>query len=85
MVGRSMGLLKSAAGTCHFCHQKHSVLPRSHSQRRRTYETGFEEMVALSTARDHTFDEKSLRLSLAEVVHRSYGDGSTVKQALEEG
>ena len=41
--------------------------------------------IAAEVARIHTFDEKTLRLSLAEIARRSYGDGSTVNQALEEG
>ena len=36
-------------------------------------------------ARSHAFDEKTLRLSLAEIARNSYGDGTTVNQALEEG
>ena len=44
-------------------------------------------MVSLApqAAASHTFDEKSLQLSLAEIARRSYGDGATVNQALEEG
>ena len=44
-------------------------------------------MVALAAeaARTHSFDEKALRLSLAEIARRSFGDGATVNQALEEG
>ena len=41
--------------------------------------------LAAAAAASHTFDEKSLRLSLAEIARRSYGDGATVNQALEEG
>ena len=40
---------------------------------------------AADAARTHSFDEKSLRLTLAEIAHRSYGDRNTVNQALEEG
>ena len=80
-------LLKSAAGTCRFCGQKAGVLSRDHPGCHRTIDTGFQEMVNLATeaARTHTFDEKTLRLSLAEIARRSYGDGTTVNQALEEG
>ena len=41
--------------------------------------------LAADAARSHDFDEKSLRLSLAEIARNSYGDGSTVNEALEEG
>lgn len=73
-------LLKSAAGTCQFCGQKAGVLARDHSGCRRTFDAGFQEMAALAAeaARTHTFDEKSLRLSLAEIARRSYGDSATV-------
>ena len=42
-------------------------------------------MVALAAeaARTHTLDEKSLRLTLAEIAQHSYG--VTVNEALEEG
>ena len=80
-------LLKSAAGTCRYCGQKAGVLSRSHSQCRRPHDSGFQEMVALAAeaARTHRFDEKSLRLSLAEIARRCHGDGTTANQALEEG
>ena len=42
------------------------------------------ELVA-DAARTHSFDEKTLRLTLAEIAVRSYGDGATVNQAFEEG
>ena len=41
--------------------------------------------LAAEAARTHTFNEKALRLSLAEIARNSYGDGATVNQALEEG
>ena len=80
-------LLRSAAGTCPFCQQKAGILSLEHSQCRRTHRAGWNEMVSLaaSAAASHTFDEQSLRLSLAEIARRSYGDGATVNQALEEG
>ena len=80
-------LLKSAAGTCRYCGQKAGVLSRSHSGCRRTQGAGFQEMVFLAAeaARTHSFDEKILRLSLAEIARRSFGDGATVNRALEEG
>ena len=40
---------------------------------------------AAQAAASHNFDEKTLRISLAEIARRSYGDGATVNQALEEG
>ena len=44
-------------------------------------------MAALATeaALEHTFNEKTQRLTLAEIVGRSYRDGFTVNEALEEG
>ena len=80
-------LLKSAAGTCPFCNEKAGILSRKHPECRRTFDSGFQEMVNLAAdaARTHTFEEKSLRLALAEIARRSYGDGATVNQALEEG
>ena len=41
--------------------------------------------VAAEAARTHVFDEKTLRLTLAEIAGRSHGDGATVNEALEEG
>ena len=80
-------LLKSAAGTCPFCHQKAGILSREHPECRRTHDAGFQEMVNLAAeaARDHSFDEKDLRLTLAGIAQRFHGDGATVNQALEEG
>ena len=80
-------LLKSAAGTCRCWGQKAGVLSRSHSGCRRTFDVGLQEMVSLAAeaARTDRFDEKTLRLSLAEIARRSFGDGATVNQALEEG
>ena len=75
-------LLKSAAGTCPFCHQKAGILSREHPECRRTCQAGWNEMVNLAaqTAASHTFDEKTLRLSLAEIARRSFGDGNTVNR-----
>ena len=80
-------LIQTLAGTCPFCQQKAGILSREHSQCRRTHRAGWNEMVSLaaSAAASHTFDEQSLRLSLAEIARRSYGDGATVNQALEQG
>ena len=80
-------LLKSAAGTCPFCRQKAGILTRQHSECRRTYQAGWNEMVRLTgfAARSHEFNPNSLQVSLAEIARRSYGNGSTVARALEEG
>ncbi len=42
------------------------------------------ELVA-DAVRFHAIHEKTLRLTLAEIAGRSYGDGATVNEALEEG
>ena len=79
--------LKSAAGTCPFCHQKAGILSREHPGCRRAHQAGWKEMVELAAdaAKSHEFNPNSLRVSLAEIARRSYGDGSTFNQALEEG
>ena len=84
---RLSNLLKSVAGTCPFCNHKASILSREHSQCRRTYDAGFQEMITLAAdaARIHTFDEKTLRIALVDIAKRSYGNGTTVNQAPEEG
>ena len=80
-------LLKSAAGTCPHCGQKAGILSREHPECRRTHQAGWNEMLNLAAqaAASRTFDEKSLRLSLAEIARRSYGDDDTISQALEAG
>ena len=80
-------LIQTVTGTCPFCNQKAGILSREHPECRRTYQAGWNEMVQLAAqaAASHTFDEKTLRLSLAEIARRSYGDGTTVNQALEQG
>ena len=80
-------LIKSAAGTCPFCHQKAGILSREHPECRRTFQAGWNEMVRLAwgAARSHEFNANSLQVSLAEIARRSYGDASTVARALEEG
>ena len=80
-------LLKSAAGTCPFCHQKAGIIARTHRDCQETFQSGWTEMVAIAAeaARTHQFDENTLRLTLAEIARRSYGDGATVNEALEEG
>ena len=42
-------LLKSAAGTCPFCHQKAGILSREHPNCRRTHRAGWNKMVHLPT------------------------------------
>ena len=80
-------LLKSAAAPAPSVARRPASSTREHPDCRRTYDTGFQEMVriAAQAARTHSFDEKTLRLSLAEIARRSHGDGATVNQALEEG
>ena len=80
-------LIQTLTGTCPHCGQKAGILSREHPECRRTHQAGWNEMVSLaaSAAASHTFDEQSLRLSLAEIARRSYGDGATVNQALEQG
>ena len=79
--------LKSAAGTCRYCGNKAGVIARDHTECRRTFDASWNRMVGIAAdaARSHDFDEKSLRLSLAEIAHGSHGDGATVNEALEEG
>ena len=80
-------LLKSAAGTCPFCRQKAGILSRKHSECRRTHQAGWNEMVQLTAqaAASHEFHPNSLQVALAEIARRSFGDASTVNQAVEEG
>ena len=72
--------LHALTGTCPFCKQKAGILSREHQGYRRTYQDGWNEMVQLAAqaAASHSFDEKTLRLSLAEIAQRSYGDGNRV-------
>ena len=69
-------LLRSAAGTCPFCHQKAGILSREHPECRRTHQVGWNEMVRLASgaARSHEFNANSLQASLTEIARRSYGD-----------
>ena len=80
-------LLKSAAGTCRHCRRNAGVVARTHLECQEAFDVGWKEMAALAAhaARTHQFDEKTLRLALAEIAHRSYGDGATVNESLEEG
>ena len=80
-------ILKSAAGTYWHCHQRAGIVARAHRDCQETFQAGWTEMVAIATeaVRTHNFDEKTLRLTLAEIASRSYGDGATVNEALEEG
>ena len=84
-------LLKSAAGTCPFCHQKAGILSREHPGCRRTHQASWDEMVELAAhaAKSHEFNPNSLRVSLAEIappvlrgrLHRQPGNG----RGLEKG
>ena len=80
-------LLKSAAGTCPFCHQRAGILSREHPECRRAHQAGWHEMVqfAAQAAGSPHFDESHLRLTLSAVAKISYGNEDTVNQALEEG
>ena len=40
--------------------------------------------LAAQAAASHDFDDKTLRLSLAEIAHRSYEDDTTINQAMDE-
>ena len=79
--------LKTAAGTCPFCHQKAGILSREHPECRRAHRAGWNEMVQLAAqaAGSPDFDEGHLRLTLFAVAKISYGNEDTVNQALEEG
>ena len=80
-------LLSTAAGTCRYRGNKAGVIARDHPECRRTFDADWNRTVQLAAdaARSHASDEKSLRLSLADIARNSYGDGATVNQALEEG
>ena len=78
-------LLHAAAGTCPHCGQKASIIARAHRDCQETFQVGWTEMVNLAAeaTRTHQFDEKTGRLSLAEIAGRSYGNGTTANQASE--
>ena len=80
-------LMKSAAGTRPFCNQKAGILSREHPECRRIHQAGWHKMVNLAAqaAGSPDFDENQLRLTMAAVAQRSYGNGDTVNQALETG
>ena len=80
-------ILKSTAGTCPFCDQKAGIIARAHRDCQETFQSGWTEMVAIAAdaARTHSFDEKTLRLTLAEIARKHHGDGATVNEVLEEG
>ena len=80
-------LLKSAAGTCPFCHQKAGILSREHPECRRAHRAGWHEMVQLAAQAtgSHEFNPNSLQVALTEIARRSFGDASTVARAMEEG
>ena len=73
-------LLKSAAGTCRHCRRKAGIIAHAHRDCQETFQAGWTEMVAIAAeaTRTHQFDEKTLRLTLAEIARRSYGDGATI-------
>lgn len=68
-------LLKAAVGTCRYCGNKAGVLARDHPECRRTFDAGWNRMVGLAAdaAKTHDFDEKPLRLSLAEIARSPTG------------
>ena len=75
-------LLHAATGTCPFCKQKAGIVARAHRDCQETFQSGWTEMVTIAAdaARTHQFDEKTLRLTLAEIAPRSHGDGATVNE-----
>ncbi len=80
-------LLRPAAGTCRYCGNKAGGLTRDHPDCKAAHQSGWHRMVELAAdaARFHAFDEKTLRLSLAEIARSTHGNGTTVNEALEEG
>ena len=81
-------LLRSAAGTCPFCHQKASIISREHPECRQTFQAGWTEMIQLAADADRTrsFDEKSLRLSLVDTSPSApMGTATPSTKTLEEG
>ena len=80
-------LLKSAAGTCRYCGKKAGLLNRDHPECLRAFDAGWNRMVGLAAeaAKTHRFNNNSLRVAMAEIARDSYGNGTTVNQALEEG
>jgi hypothetical protein len=80
-------LLKSAATTCPFCHQRAGIISREHPECRRAHQAGWHGMVQLAAqaAGSPDFDESHLRLTMSAVPKISYGNEDTVNQALEEG
>ena len=76
-------ILKSAAGTCQFCGNRAGLIARDHPDCLRTHDAWFQEMVNLAAeaARDHSFNERDLRITLAEIAHSSYGNGATINEA----
>ena len=78
-------LLRSAPGTCRHCRRKSTVIARVHRDCQAASDAGWNEMVTIAVvaARTHVFDEKTLRLTLAGIAGRSYGDGTTVNEASE--
>ena len=71
-------LLKAATGTCRYRGNKAGIISRDHPDCLRAHQAGWQKMLELAAdaAQSHTLDEKTLRLSLAEIARRSYGDGT---------
>ena len=80
-------LLRTAAGTCRYCHRKTRIITRDHPECGRTYNAGWHRMVNLAAqaATSSNFDENAFRTALTDIARNSYGDGTTVERALEEG
>ena len=73
--------------TCRRYGQRTGLLTRTHPECELTFDIDWQEMVQLAaqTAGSADFDENQLRLTMAEIAQRSYGNGDTVNQALEAG
>ena len=63
-------ILRSAAGTCRYCHQKADLRTRDHPECKAAHQHGWTRMAGLASeaARSDNFDEKILRLSLTEIA-----------------
>ena len=80
-------LLKSAAGACRFCGQKAGVLSRSHSGCRRTlrYRPPGNGLPGRRSRTHPPVRREDPPALPGRNARRSFGDGATVNQALEEG
>ena len=56
--------MKSDAGTCPFCNQKAGTISRAHTECRRAFQAGWNEMVRLAAdaARSHELHANSLQV-----------------------